>query len=142
MTAPFTVTFDALDPFTLGQFWALALGYVREAPPPPHATWEEALTAWGLPEESWNDANALVDPEGVGPRVFLQKVADPKVAKNRVHLDVRVSVDRENKDHTAMQARADELVAAGATMVRVFDDPLQGYWIVMADPEGNEFCLV
>ena len=95
-----------------------------------------------LREERWNDASAIVDPTGVGPRVFIQKVPEPKSAKNRVHLDVRVSTDRTDKDRERMLARADELVAIGATLVRVVDDNFMGYWIVMSDPEGNEFCLV
>ena len=142
MSTKFTVTFDAADPTRLGEFWALALGYRREDPPAPYSTWEETLTAWGLPEERWNDANALVDVDGVGPRIFLQKVPEPKSAKNRIHLDVRVSTGREDKDHAAMQAKADELVEAGATQVQVVDEPTFGYWILMADPEGNEFCIV
>lgn len=142
MNAKFTVTFDAADPTRLGEFWSLALGYRREDPPAPYATWEETLTAWGLPEERWNDANALVDVDGEGPRIFIQKVPEPKTGKNRVHLDVRVSTDRADKDHAAMLEKADELVAAGATRVEIFDQPDMGYWIVMADPEGNEFCIV
>ena len=138
----FSVTMDAADPAAQGRFWAEALGYVLEPPPPPHETWEETLISWGLPEERWNDASAIVDPTGVGPRVFIQKVPEPKSAKNRVHLDVRVSTDRTDKDRERMLARADELVAIGATLVRVVDDNFMGYWIVMADPEGNEFCLV
>lgn len=142
MTPKFSVTMDAADPLALGEFWALALGYVREAPPAPHRTWEETLTAWGLPPERWNDANAIVDPDGVGPRIFIQKVPEPKLAKNRVHLDVMVSASRENKSLAALQAKADELVAAGATQLQVFDDQVSGRWIVMQDPEGNEFCIV
>ena len=145
MTAPgnkFNVTFDAADPYALGEFWCAALGYRREDPPPPHQTWDEALTAWGLPQERWNDANAIVDPDGHGPRIVIQKVPEPKTAKNRVHLDVIVSTDRENKDRDAMGRRADELTALGASRVRVVDSPDQGFWIVMRDPEGNEFCIV
>ncbi len=142
MTPKFSVTMDAADPLTLGEFWATALGYVREPPPAPYQTWEEALVGWGLPPERWNDANAIIDPDGVGPRIFIQKVPEPKAAKNRVHLDVRVSASRENKDLAALQAKADQLVAAGATQLTVFDDPSQGKWIVLQDPEGNEFCIV
>ncbi len=142
MTSKFSVTMDAADPFALGEFWAMALGYVREPPPAPYQTWDEALTGWGLPPERWNDANAIVDPDGIGPRIFIQKVPEPKVAKNRVHLDVRVSASREDKDLAALQARADQLVAAGATQLKVFDEPFTGRWIVMQDPEGNEFCIV
>ena len=141
-TAPFSVTMDALDPAAQANFWSLALGYVLEPPPTPYATWAETLAAWGLPEERWNDASALNDPAGVSPRLFIQKVPEPKQGKNRVHLDVRVSVDRFNKDKAALLAKADQLVAAGATLVRVFDEESMGYWIVMNDPEGNEFCIV
>ncbi|MFT3886753.1 MAG: VOC family protein [Arachnia sp.] len=142
MTTKFSLTLDAADPLALGEFWALALGYVREPPPAPHTTWEETLVAWGLPEDRWNDANAVIDPDGVGPRIFIQKVPEPKTAKNRVHIDVRVSASHDNKDLAALQAKADELVRAGATLVRVVDEPFTGQWIVMLDPEGNEFCIV
>lgn len=142
MTSKFSITMDAADPLAQGEFWAMALGYVREPPPPPYQTWDEALIGWGLPPERWNDANAIVDPDGIGPRIFIQKVPEPKVAKNRVHLDVRVSTSRENKDLAALQTKADQLVAAGATQLEVFDDPSTGQWIVMQDPEGNEFCIV
>ncbi|MGC3952848.1 MAG: VOC family protein [Propionicimonas sp.] len=142
MTPKFSVTMDAADPLALGEFWAVALGYVREPPPAPYQTWDEALVGWGLPPERWNDANAIVDPDGIGPRIFIQKVPEPKTVKNRVHLDVRVSVSRENKDMAAIQAKADQLVAAGATQLEVFDDPVTGQWIVLRDPEGNEFCIV
>ena len=117
MTTKFSLTMDAADPLALGEFWAFALGYVREPPPAPHATWEETLTAWGLPTERWNDANAIVDPDGVGPRIFIQKVAEPKTAKNRLHIDVRVSSSAQQKDREGMRAKADQLVAAGATLV-------------------------
>ncbi|HMR48008.1 MAG TPA: VOC family protein [Arachnia sp.] len=142
MTPKFSLTLDAADPLALGEFWALALGYVREPPPPPHQSWEETLVAWGLPPERWNDANAIVDPDGVGPRIFIQKVPEPKTAKNRVHIDVRVSVSHENKDLAALRAKADQLVGAGATLVQVYDEEFTGQWIVMLDPEGNEFCIV
>ena len=138
----FHLTFDAADPSALGEFWCAALGYRREDPPPPHQTWDEALTAWGLPRERWNDANAIVDPDGYGPRIYIQKVPEPKTAKNRVHLDVIVSTDRANKDEVAMHRRADELVELGASRITTFDDPVSGFWIVMQDPEGNEFCIV
>ena len=138
----FSLTMDAADPTALGAFWAAALGYVREDPPAPFSTWEETLIAWEVPTERWNDFNAVVDPEGIGPRIFIQKVPEPKTAKNRLHLDVQVSESAESKDRPAMQAKADELVTLGATRVKVFDDPDEGHWIVMQDPEGNEFCII
>ena len=142
MYPKFSVTLDAADPLALGEFWAVALEYVREPPPAPYQTWDEALAGLGLPPERWNDANAIIDPEGLSPRIFIQKVPESKVAKNRVHLDVRVSTSPENKDMAAMQAKADQLVAAGATQIEVFDDEATGHWIVMQDPEGNEFCII
>lgn len=139
------IVLDAHDPLALGRFWAEALGYVREPPPEGFASWEETLRAWGLPEERWNDANAIVDPDGVGPRIYLQKVPEDKTAKNRVHLDVGVPGpgSRPGERHLeAVRARAAELEALGATRVEEFDDELQGSWVVMQDPEGNEFCVV
>ena len=139
MSHPFSLTMDAADPFQLGAFWCLALGYRREDPPAPYATWEEQLTAWGLPPERWNDANAIIDPTGRGPRIFIQKVPESKTAKNRVHLDVIVSPP---KDRAAMAKKVAELIAAGATAGETVDSDELGYWIVMADPEGNEFCII
>ncbi len=132
----FSLTMDAADPTRLGEFWALALGYRREDPPGGFATWEEALTSWGLPEERWNDANAIV---GDGPRIFIQKVPEPKSAKNRVHIDVHSGA---GKVWSVMRAKAAELESAGATIVEEFSEPGLGDWIVMEDPEGNEFCVV
>jgi hypothetical protein len=97
MRQRFTLTLDAADPKALGTFWATALGYVEEPPPKPYASWRDAFDGWKLPSERWNDAYAVIDPEGVGPRFFLQKVPEPKTAKNRLHLDVWVPGEtREN----------------------------------------------
>lgn len=139
----FSLTMDAADPARLGEFWALALGYRRDDPPGDYDTWEEALTGWGVPEEQWNDANAIV---GDGPRIFIQKVPEPKTAKNRLHIDVHSgagkAVDGDGKDWSVMRAKAAELESAGATVVEEFSEPGLGEWIVMEDPEGNEFCVV
>src|SRR6478672_10315835 len=142
MSRAFQVTIDSSDPRALGGFWAEVLGYVEDAPPPGFATWTEALTAWGLPPERQNDAYAVVDPDGAGPRVFLQKVPEGKTAKNRLHLDVRVSGvpgPAEGKGEQ-LQSEADRLVALGATVVRETLTEVDHY-LVMQDPEGNEFCL-
>ncbi len=139
------IVIDAHDPRALGAFWAQALGYVEDPPPPGYDTWEDALRGWGLPEERWNDAYAVVDPAGVGPRVYLQKVPEDKVVKNRVHLDVGLPGGGERgagPDRDAIRARSVELQALGARHVQEFDADAQGFWIVMQDPEGNEFCLV
>ena len=87
----------------------------------------------GIDRSDPNRAFAIVDPDGVGPRVFFLKVPEGKTAKNRMHLDVHTTPDR-------LQARADELVALGAVYIGEFDEP-EGRWITLLDPEGNEFCL-
>src|SRR5215217_7604023 len=85
------VTFDCSDPARLSAFWAQALGYRVQDPPAGFDSWEQALEAFGVPPEARNDASAVVDPEGSGPRVFFQRVPEGKDAKNRVHLDVRAA---------------------------------------------------
>src|SRR5215469_6393678 len=85
------VVFDAAEPSKLAEFWALALGYVTEPPPPGFSTWEDFARSINLPEEQWGDQASLIDPEGAGPRIYIQRVPEPKTAKNRVHLDVRVA---------------------------------------------------
>jgi hypothetical protein len=144
MPIEFQVTFDAADPQRLAAFWETALGYQEEPPPEPFASWEDWARSVEIPEERWGDYAALVDPEGVQPRLFFQRVPEPKTAKNRVHLDVSVGGDRRRatpeQRRPLIDAAAERLVGAGATRVRAYDEPDQ-YWVVMQDPEGNEFCL-
>jgi hypothetical protein len=87
----------------------------------------------------------LVDPDGVGPRLFFQEVPEGKVVKNRIHLDLQVGGGRAVPLATRRQrvdAEAERLGGAGATKLRVFDEPgVDHYFVVMQDPEGNEFCL-
>ena len=133
MAAGFQVSFDAADPEALGRFWAHVLDYVPQPPPPGFDSWDDALEAMGIDTSGDHKAFAIVDPDGKGPRFFFQTVPEGKTAKNRVHLDVNVGEDR-------MHAKADELVGFGAAMVEEKQDAT-GHWIVMRDPEGNEFCL-
>ncbi|MEO7236861.1 MAG: VOC family protein, partial [Lapillicoccus sp.] len=102
-----------------------------------------ALDAWGVPADHRNDRSALVDPEGVGPRIFFQKVPEPKTAKNRVHLDLRAAAGRPPEERSeALEAECTRLVPLGATRVRRLDaDGMDDVCIVMEDPEGNVFCL-
>jgi hypothetical protein len=143
MAATVQVTFDCADPRALSLFWNEVLGYRLDSPPPPFETWDEALDAWGIPEERRNDASASVDPDGVGPRLFFQKVPEGKSAKNRVHLDVRAAPGlRGDERRAALERRCEELLAVGATrLYRVEADQVDQGHITMADPEGNEFCL-
>ncbi len=138
------ITFDAADPGALAEFWADALGYQVQPPPPGFESWDQALEAFGVPPERRNDASAVVDPEGAGPRLFFQRVPEGKQAKNRVHLDVRAAPGLEGDDRmAALEAEADRLVGRGALRVQRLEPepPLGAGHIVMTDPEGNEFCL-
>lgn len=144
MSVTVQITFDASDPAALGAFWAEALGYVADAPPPGFATWDDALDSFGVPAAARNDAFAVHDPDGTGPRLFFQRVPEPKETKNRVHLDLRAAEGLRGDARMArLEERCAELVAAGATRLRRHepDGWRSAGFIVMADPEGNEFCL-
>ncbi len=139
------VTFDAIDAGALAAFWAEVVGYVRQPPPDGFGTWEEALVAFGVPQELRNSRAALVDPTGEGPRFFFQQVPEGKSAKNRLHLDVRAAPPGSAGDQrmAALEAECERLVdLGGRKLYRVEPDPpLENGFITMADPEGNEFCL-
>ncbi|MEV0430816.1 VOC family protein [Micromonospora sp. NPDC050495] len=138
------ITFDCADPAALAAFWADALGYRLQDPPGDFATWEQALDALGVPPERRNDASAVVDPEGAGPRLFFQRVPEGKRAKNRVHLDVRAAPGLAGDARmAALEAEAARLVALGATRLSRHEPapPLGAGHLVLTDPEGNEFCL-
>ncbi|SDK81622.1 hypothetical protein SAMN05421874_111190 [Nonomuraea maritima] len=146
------ITFDAHDPRALSCFWRDALGYVHPAPPgadlpegaDPLAAWDEFLARAGVPEEQRNASSAVEDPHGHGPRLFFQRVPEDKVAKNRVHLDIRAAPGLRGEERmAALEAECARLVALGATRVRRHEPapPLSAGFIVMTDPEGNEFCL-
>lgn len=137
------VAFDAADPRSLSEFWAAVLGYVVQPPPGEHDSWDSWLQEMGIPEESWNDASAIVDPDGDGPRVFFQRVPEGKTAKNRVHLDVNAGGghDVEYADRIdAVDRHVDKLIDLGGTKVEAVSKRGE-YWVVMQDPEGNEFCV-
>ena len=138
------ITFDSADPAALAAFWAEALGYQVQPPPEGFESWEQALEAMGVPPENRNDASAVIDPEGSGPRLFFQRVPEPKEVKNRVHVDVRAAPGLAGDARmAALEEAADRLVSHGATRLARYEPapPLEGGHIVMADPEGNEFCL-
>ena len=137
------VTFDAHDPAAVGKFWGEVLGYVEQPPPDGHATWQSFLASIGVPEEEWDTAYAVVDPDGAGPRLYFQKVPEEKSVKNRVHLDVDVTGGRSTPIETRRErvdAAATAAAALGGRKLRSVEED-GGYFTVMADPEGNEFCL-
>jgi hypothetical protein len=140
---PFQVTFDSLDPDRLAKFWAQVLHYKEQDPPSGFGSWEEFLKAQGVPEQEWNSASAIVDPEKVGSRIYFQQVSERKSVKNRVHLDVNVTAGMkapEEERRGRIFGEAERLIGLGAVKLNVFEESGE-FWIVMADPEGNEFCL-
>lgn len=125
MATDWTVTFDAGEPKRLAAFWSLALGYVDEQ------------------GYDFEDGASLVDPQGRGPAISFLRVPEPKTAKNRVHLDIRPvegSVDADQRDEL-IRVKVSDLIAAGGTVAReaTYEGHIEG--VVMADPEGNEFCV-
>ena len=149
MTNEWQLTIDCADPERLVRFWAVALGYVPAPPPDGHATWREYYLSIGVPEDELGDGDALdrlVDPSGRGPAIWFQQVPERKTLKNRLHIDIKVGCGR-SVPLTERRSRVDaliaELLAAGATVIRVRDLHEQGrYAVQMADPEGNEFDVV
>jgi catechol 2,3-dioxygenase-like lactoylglutathione lyase family enzyme len=111
------VVIDCHDPRALASFWAAALG-------------------WRLTFES--DAEcALEPPEGspaidVAPDVLFVRVPDEKTTKNRLHFDLRPD------DQAAHIERLLALGASHAEIGQTGEEP----WVVLADPEGNEFCVL
>ena len=152
MSLTVQITFDAQDPRTLSAFWAEALGYLHPAPPgielapgqDGQEAWDSFLKDTGVPEHQHNSASALEDPEGLGPRLFFQRVPEMKTAKNRVHLDIRAApgLSGDERMH-ALEAECERLMALGGARRERHEPspPMSLGFIVMADPEGNEFCL-
>lgn len=112
------VVVDCRDPETLARFWCAALGYVV------HAGAEGFV--------------GIVPAEGSGPHLDFVVVPEPRTAKNRLHLDLRVTAGTppDQRGHV-VQAEVGRLVAAGARVLWSTDD----HHVTMADPEGNEFCV-
>jgi Glyoxalase-like domain len=141
MAIPIQVVFDCADPGVVAQFWAEALGYELQGPPMPTAAWLAWQDEQGVPEEHRNDASAIVDPDGSGPRIYFQRVPEPKTVKNRLHIDINASGPA-GTSAEERRARVDEtvekLTALGATLVIARAD-YDEYYVTMLDPEGNEF---
>jgi predicted enzyme related to lactoylglutathione lyase len=107
---------DANDPDRLAEFWAAALGWRRT-----HADEDEVVLEPPVGSRQ----------EGVAPDLLFLRVPEEKAGKNRLHLDLRPL------DQDAEVARLAEL---GARRVDVGQGDVS--WVVMADPEGNEFCVL
>ena len=139
------VVIDAADPHALAAFWAEALHYEHED---IGAFVQGLLDAGHVPAElttevggqrRWKELATLRHPDdgvdergaGTGRRLLFQAVPEPKTAKNRVHLDLLVGPE-------AVDAETERLIDLGATKLHEHDGP-DGRWILLADPEGNEF---
>src|ERR1035437_969961 len=141
MATSIQVVFDCADPLKQAEFWAAALHYRMPGPPGEFATWEDWARAEGIPEEHWNDAAGVEDPDGGGPRLYFQKVPEGKVAKNRVHLDLDVGGGpktpiEERKARIGAEVARLKAVGAGDHRGAIEEDG--EFWVRMNDPEGNE----
>ncbi|SMQ21567.1 hypothetical protein SAMN06272771_7537 [Streptomyces sp. Ag82_O1-12] len=135
------VTFDCAEPERVARFWCEVLGYGVPPPPEGFTTWDEFNRS--LPPEERGAWFVALDPTGVGPRLYFQRVPEGKVAKNRVHLDVRAGTGLVGEERLAtLEAECARLVALGAVRERLLEaDEDNESCIVMQDIEGNEFCL-
>ena len=114
------ITVDAHDPRALAQFWAEVLG------------WKIGEVVNEL--EVWIERE-LGDPKNTGfPDILFLKNSDLKNVKNRLHLDLR-------PDEQASEVRRLEKLGAKRIEIGQSADP-DTSWVVMADPEGNEFCVL
>jgi hypothetical protein len=144
MATSIQLVFDTADPDRQARFWAAALGYQLQPPPDGFPSWEAFLEAQGIPSDRWNDASAIVDPDGNGPRVFFQRVPEGKTAKNRMHMDLNVGGGRDvplDERKRRVDAEVNRLKTLGATDERGAKERDGEYWVRMNDPEGNEFCV-
>lgn len=133
------IVFDCADPRGLSHFWADVFGYPRQE----WGELGEQHKASGLTDEDLAQRSIAEDPTGEGPRFFFQKVPEGKVAKNRMHIDIRTNPDRA-ATHEEVDAEAARIVGLGATIVELKDlrfGDWPEYHYILHDPEGNEFCL-
>ncbi|AXB48159.1 VOC family protein [Amycolatopsis albispora] len=135
------ITFDCAEPERVARFWCEVLGYEVPSPPEGFGSWDEYNAS--LPAEKRGAWFACVDPTGVGPRLFFQRVPEGKVVKNRVHLDVRVGTGLVGEERLAvLKAECARLTALGAKTVLLQEaDEENESCIWMEDIEGNDFCL-
>jgi hypothetical protein len=126
MAIHWTLGCDAADPHRIAGFWCRALGYVPE------------------PGYDEPDGASIVDPDGSGPAISFLRVPEGKIAKNRMHIDIRVAGEPPwdpPERERLIRAKVSDLVALGATRVREEWYGAEFGHVQMADPEGNEFCV-
>jgi hypothetical protein len=150
LATEFQLVVDCTDPARLVPFWMAALHYAVEPPPGGAATWNDYWRSIGIPEDELDQtgdgSDSIVDPEGVGPRIWFQPVPEPKNGKNRLHLDLRVGGPRTvplEERTRRVQAEVARLEDLGARQLYTLStEGANHFGIVLADPEGNEFCVV
>ncbi|NBH01849.1 VOC family protein [Amycolatopsis sp. SID8362] len=109
------VSVDCADPYRLCQFWS-------------------AVTGKPVPEEDQpGDDECGIHLDG-GIDLLFQRVPEPKTVKNRLHVCLRPDVPRDEE--------VSRLLGLGATLVDDLRKPDGTGWAVLADPEGNEFCVL
>jgi len=146
MPVRFQLVIDCADADRLAHFWADALGYELAPPPAGFPTWNDYYRDLGLPEEELVDgADRISDPEGHGPSVWFHVLPDPKIVKNRLHLDIHASGERTDPIETRrkrVDTEASRLAGVGATITGALsEEGLDHYAVGMKDPEGNEFDI-
>ena len=114
---PDALVFDCAKTLPVGSFWAGALGFGLDHDP----------------DDPNDDGVLLIDPSKLTRGIYFQSVPEPKVVKDRVHLDLRPA--------TTMAEEVERLRGLGAVTIRYVDEG-HGSWTVMGDPEGNEFCVL
>jgi catechol 2,3-dioxygenase-like lactoylglutathione lyase family enzyme len=148
MALDYKIVIDCADPHAQAAFWSAALGYAVED---NSALIERLLGAGALPAEAvltvdgraaFRTLQAVRHPDdpvqdgtgiGLGRRLLFQQVPEPKTVKNRVHLDLHAGPEHRDAEVT-------RLGGLGATVLREVKEPGTEH-VVMADPEGNEFCV-
>jgi hypothetical protein len=144
MPFDFQIAVDSSQPHVLADWWAETLGWVvepsdeafiRKMIAEGHATEADTMTHNGA--LVWREGAAIRHPEAptgpARPRILFQLVPESKTVKNRWHLDVRVGDDNVESEVAKLTARRATFQHKGS----------QGphWWVTMADPEGNEFCV-
>jgi hypothetical protein len=146
MAVRYQLVIDCADPELMVRFWAAALGYEVEPPPPGFATWDDWRRDIGLPESYLGiSADSIIDPAGGGPRIWFHALPDTKTVKNRLHLDIHASGGRDlplEARRQQVDAEARRLCDLGATQTVVMaTEGMDHYAVGMRDPEGNEFDI-